>query len=251
VLTRPIVVLRPVRPHHDAGNRTEPPVSVPIAQGVNPAATATPEPLLDPPGVRATAGSHGFHGVPRCWLVPHCELDRMRFTDHDQTGSDQPFCQRCRIARAPFSPDLRAAGRNPPLDLDQILERDRDPVERADPVPRADRLVGRFGGEPGLLVIYFDKGVQFPVRLVDPFERGIDNIDRREATSTDFGRHDMGRRQSRIGIGGRHRFPLASGGHSIGPFAPRLSIGGEGCLSALCATGPLGADPVEVAVALP
>src|SRR5436305_9098754 len=70
VLTRPIVVLRPVSPHHEAGNRTEPPVSVPIAQGANPAATATPEPLLDPPGVRAISRSHGFHGVPRCWLVP-------------------------------------------------------------------------------------------------------------------------------------------------------------------------------------
>src|SRR5258706_13873631 len=65
-----MVVLRPVRPHHDAGSRTEPPVSVPIAHGARPAATATPEPLLDPPGVRATSASHGFHGVPRCWLVP-------------------------------------------------------------------------------------------------------------------------------------------------------------------------------------
>src|SRR6516164_4903245 len=70
VLTRPIVVLRPVSPHQDAGNLTEPPVSVPTAQGAKPAATATPEPLLDPPGVRAVAGSQGLHGVPRCWLVP-------------------------------------------------------------------------------------------------------------------------------------------------------------------------------------
>src|SRR5215831_6351384 len=65
-----MVVLSPTTPHHAAGSRTEPPVSVPIAQGARPAATATPEPLLEPPGVRATAGSHGFHGVPRCWLVP-------------------------------------------------------------------------------------------------------------------------------------------------------------------------------------
>ncbi len=50
--------------------RIEPPVSVPIAQGARRAATATPEPLLDPPGVRGTSASHGFHGVPRCWLVP-------------------------------------------------------------------------------------------------------------------------------------------------------------------------------------
>src|SRR6201985_1282728 len=70
VLTPPIGVLSPGRPHHQDGNRTAPPVSVPIAQGAKPAATATPEPLLDPPGVRATSRSQGFHGVPRCWLVP-------------------------------------------------------------------------------------------------------------------------------------------------------------------------------------
>src|SRR6516164_10511751 len=67
---RPIVVLRPVMPHQDAGTRTEPPVSVPTAQGTNRAATATAEPLLDPPGVRWMALSQGFHGAPRCWLVP-------------------------------------------------------------------------------------------------------------------------------------------------------------------------------------
>ena len=70
VLTRPTVVFRPVTPHQAAGSRTEPPVSVPMAQGTSRAATATPEPLLDPPGVRASAASHGLCGVPRCWLVP-------------------------------------------------------------------------------------------------------------------------------------------------------------------------------------
>ena len=70
MLTRPIVVLSPLSPHQEAGSLTEPPVSVPIPHGARHAATATPVPLLDPPGVRATAGSHGFHGVPRCWLVP-------------------------------------------------------------------------------------------------------------------------------------------------------------------------------------
>src|SRR6185437_13362420 len=69
-LTRPTVVFSPVRPHHAAGSRTEPPVSVPIAHGAIPLATATPEPLLDPPGVRATWRSQGFHGVPMWWLVP-------------------------------------------------------------------------------------------------------------------------------------------------------------------------------------
>ena len=70
MLIRPMVVLSPTTPHHAAGSRTEPPVSVPIAQGARPAATATPDPALDPPGVRCTARSHGFQGVPNCWLVP-------------------------------------------------------------------------------------------------------------------------------------------------------------------------------------
>ena len=67
---RPIVVFSPVMPHHEAGMRTDPPVSVPIAQGAMRAATATPEPEEEPPGVRCVVASHGFHGVPRCWFVP-------------------------------------------------------------------------------------------------------------------------------------------------------------------------------------
>ena len=71
VLMRPIVVFRPVIPFQAAGTRTDPPVSVPIAHGARRAATATPEPEDEPPGARCVEESHGFHGVPRCWLVPH------------------------------------------------------------------------------------------------------------------------------------------------------------------------------------
>ena len=49
-LTRPTVVFNPVTPHKAEGIRTEPPVSLPSAIGAIPAATATPDPLLDPPG---------------------------------------------------------------------------------------------------------------------------------------------------------------------------------------------------------
>ncbi len=54
-LMRPDVTFKPVMPQNAAGSLTEPPVSVPIAQGDIRAATATPEPLLDPPGVLAVA----------------------------------------------------------------------------------------------------------------------------------------------------------------------------------------------------
>src|SRR5437773_4489860 len=70
VLMRPTVTFRPTMPHHEAGSRTDPPVSVPIAAGASPAATATPEPLDEPPGVRCTFGSHGLRGVPMWVFVP-------------------------------------------------------------------------------------------------------------------------------------------------------------------------------------
>ena len=48
--TRPYVGLRPTTPHSAAGWRIDPPVSEPSASGVMPAATATADPPLDPPG---------------------------------------------------------------------------------------------------------------------------------------------------------------------------------------------------------
>src|SRR5436190_468226 len=50
--------------------RTDPPVSEPSAAGARPPATATAEPLDEPPATRCTWGSHGFHGAPIGWLRP-------------------------------------------------------------------------------------------------------------------------------------------------------------------------------------
>src|SRR5579864_5353177 len=55
-------------PQQAAGIRIDPPVSDPSATSASPAATATAEPLEDPPGIRA--GSSGLIGVPNHWLVP-------------------------------------------------------------------------------------------------------------------------------------------------------------------------------------
>src|SRR5215210_779093 len=53
----------PTIPQSAAGWRIEPPVSVPIAQGARPAATAAAEPPEDPPGTRVR--SHGFCTGPK------------------------------------------------------------------------------------------------------------------------------------------------------------------------------------------
>ena len=50
--TRPSVGLRPTIPLIAAGQVTDPSVSVPIAAAANPAATAEPDPALDPQALR-------------------------------------------------------------------------------------------------------------------------------------------------------------------------------------------------------
>ncbi|MNT14418.1 hypothetical protein D3C72_1494240 [compost metagenome] len=56
--------LNPTTPQVDAGMRTDPAVSVPSEARHKPAATATAEPLDDPP--TAAAGSSGFSGAGKC-----------------------------------------------------------------------------------------------------------------------------------------------------------------------------------------
>ena len=60
--SRPRVGLRPNRPHAADGIRIEPAPSVPSAAAASPAATAAPDPPLEPPGVRAR--SHGLCVAP-------------------------------------------------------------------------------------------------------------------------------------------------------------------------------------------
>src|SRR6478735_28041 len=63
--------MNPVMPQWDAGLRIEPPVSEPSAAGTNPAATAAPAPLDEPPvkcsrfhGLRAGGQGRSNEGPP-------------------------------------------------------------------------------------------------------------------------------------------------------------------------------------------
>jgi hypothetical protein len=62
VETAPSVGFRPTMLLRPAGTRPEPAVSVPSASGTIPAATATAEPELDPPGTRSARKV--LRGVP-------------------------------------------------------------------------------------------------------------------------------------------------------------------------------------------
>ncbi len=65
---RPQVVFRPAIPQQAAGMRIDPPVSEPYETSASPLATATAEPLEEPPGTRS--GSSGLTGVPKAALIP-------------------------------------------------------------------------------------------------------------------------------------------------------------------------------------
>ena len=66
--TLPCVVLSPAIPQHAAGILIEPPVSEPNATSARSNATATADPLEEPPGTRFLP--RGFTGVPYQGLIP-------------------------------------------------------------------------------------------------------------------------------------------------------------------------------------
>src|SRR5258706_525434 len=55
---RPRLGFRPTSPQHEAGTRSDPPPSLPWANGIAPAATSAADPPLDPPTPRS--GDHGL-----------------------------------------------------------------------------------------------------------------------------------------------------------------------------------------------
>src|SRR4051812_39734745 len=80
--TSPTVGFSPTSPVIDAGHVTEPSVSVPIAAAARLAATATPEPLLDPQAVRSVA--YGLRVSPPTALQPLDEKSERMFAHSDR-----------------------------------------------------------------------------------------------------------------------------------------------------------------------
>mmetsp|Transcript_13257 Transcript_13257/g.41953 ORF Transcript_13257/g.41953 Transcript_13257/m.41953 type:complete len:303 (+) Transcript_13257:123-1031(+) len=86
--TAPWVVRSPRIPQHEAGTRTLPPVSVPRAKSTAPAATATAEPLEEPPGMQP--GAAGLMTSPYCSLTPSmlCTASPARGSQPARTGRE-------------------------------------------------------------------------------------------------------------------------------------------------------------------
>ena len=90
-LTRPYVGFMPTTPQSAAGLRIDPDVSPPVAAITSPAASAAPDPLLDPPGVRER--SHGLvasaNSPPPTGLPPNENSGRLNLPDEHAAGRFQ------------------------------------------------------------------------------------------------------------------------------------------------------------------
>ena len=84
-----------------AGTRPDPAVSVPSASGTRPAATATAEPELDPPGISVRLEGVARHAVGRAHAdQAGRELIEVGLADDDRAGAPQPRDARSRLATA-------------------------------------------------------------------------------------------------------------------------------------------------------
>ena len=133
----PTILLRP------AGTRPEPAVSVPSASGTSPAATATAEPELDPPGISSAIEQIPRHAIGRAHAdQAGGELVEIGLADDERAGRAQAR-HRGRIVRRLIAEGRTGRRRRHAGDVDIVLHRDGNAIKRAPGGSRAKRA--RFG----------------------------------------------------------------------------------------------------------
>jgi hypothetical protein len=109
------------------------------------------------------------------------ELHRVGLAQVDHAGSHQLVHERRRVRRSAVPPGSRAAHRDLAFDLDQVFDRDRNAVQRADRMTGADCLVRAFGGQARTGGVDGDECVQLGVQSLDACEIFVHQVDRRQA----------------------------------------------------------------------
>ena len=136
--------------------RIEPPVSEPSAAQAAPVATETPPPEVEPPGMRGVGSSRavaGLAGVPWCGLRPTPEKANsdMLVRPMKAAPARRSRATAGRVVRRGGCVGERGrggAGRLA-LDVEQVLDRDRETGERPGFAAGGDRPVGGGGGGAG------------------------------------------------------------------------------------------------------
>ena len=147
VETRPGVGFSPTRPHNPAGTRPDPAVSVPSANGTNPAATATAEPRGRSTRHSTRRPRVARHRMRRAGAVqPGGELVEVGLPDRDRAGRDETLnC--CGMPVRGVGEGGAGGGGRHERDVDIVFDRERDaPKRQPGPVrwiERRDKAVDR------------------------------------------------------------------------------------------------------------
>ena len=128
------VGLKPTMPQNAAGRSTDPPVCVPSASGTMKSATAAADPLEEPPGVCAV-----FERIARLAGMRHRELGGHRLAHDDRARVPEQRHARGIGARTMPGVDGRAVLRRHVAGVDDVLDRDRNAVQRTARLLRVPR----------------------------------------------------------------------------------------------------------------
>ncbi len=187
--TRPYGGLKPTTPLNDAGMRIEPPMSEPLASVAVPAARAAPDPPLRAADrvvqVPRVAGDAVELGVREAGAA---ELRRRRAGVDDAAGVEDALTDRRRLLGDDVLERQRRHRRGLTLDLDLVLEADRQPLERTRVVgvARVDRLGGLRLLERAVVV---GEAERVDVRLdgVGARDRRLHQLDGRQLAAAELG----------------------------------------------------------------
>ena len=167
-------------PQNAAGTRIEPPVSLPSVSGTSPAASTTAEPPLEPPETRSSA--HGLRAEPISSLtevMPHANSCVCVLPTRIAPGVARPP-DRLGVARRDVRVEHRRAVRRAhALRVEQVLDAERDPLERAGLASRPRRL-GRDRLLARPLQAERRESADQPVDGVDAGGARVQDLDRRQ-----------------------------------------------------------------------
>ena len=102
----------------------------------------------------------------------------------------------------------RTAGGADPLDLDRVLDRDRQPVERAHRVAPGERGVGRVGEHPGPLDVERHRRIDRRVQALDPGEIPVEQLPARHLLVAHRGSETVGRGEQQFVVGHPRILPV-------------------------------------------
>ena len=212
-LIRPYVGLSPVRPHSADGMRIEPPVSEPIAAGASPAATATAEPLLEPPATRCTLSipwiprrTHRHVATP----ATERKFHQVRLAERDHPRGLQAFPRKRRFVSDAERPIPRTRRRHSTAQVDEVLEGDRQPVQGSANLSCGALLIGLQCGETRVVAVDVDERMQALVERSNAVEASVDDLTRRYRARSEQVRQFGDRQPGQIVHGARVAGPVLS-----------------------------------------